>query len=246
MPAIWKGAHSGNFRVGRAGGHRPEAIVIHIMDGTLVGTDAWFNDPVSSVSAHYGVGKGGAIHQYVQEADTAFHAGIVDRPSWPLIKPGVNPNLYTIGIEHEGVDGSDYPWSPPQMAASIGLVREIAGRWGIPLDAEHVITHHMIRRSKTCPGVHFDLADYIRRLGGVFAEPDVSPWTGGVVRAAGVANVRPRPGTAQPPVGRLMASEVFPATKLVADGEPVRGNPRWFGDATGRFVWAGATDRPNG
>jgi N-acetylmuramoyl-L-alanine amidase len=245
MPITWKGAHSGNFGAGRAG-HRPEAIVIHIMDGTLAGTDAWFNDPVSSVSAHYGIGQNGAIHQYVKEADTAFHAGIVDRPDWSLIKPGVNPNRYTIGIEHEGRDNSPYPWSPAQMTASIGLVREIAGRWGIPLDEDHVITHHMIRRSKTCPGSNFDHADYVQRLGGLVAGPAAAAWNGGVLRAAGVVNIRPRPGTTEAPIGRLLAQEVFPATQLVAEGEPVRGNSRWFGDGAGRFVWAGATDRPNG
>ena len=170
----------------------------------------------------------------------------MDRPSWPLIKPGVNPNLYTIGIEHEGRDNSPYPWPPAQMTASIGLVREIAARWGIPLNRDHVITHRMIRRSKTCPGSNFDHADYVQRLGGMVAELRVAAWNGGVVRAASVANVRPRPGTGGPPIGRLMASEVFPATQLVADGEPVRGNPRWFGDGAGRFLWAGATDRPDG
>ena len=33
-------------------GFRPEAIVIHIMEGTLKGTDAWFKNEESGVSAH--------------------------------------------------------------------------------------------------------------------------------------------------------------------------------------------------
>jgi N-acetyl-anhydromuramyl-L-alanine amidase AmpD len=61
---------SPNFWVGRKG-YRPEAIVIHIMDGTLIGTDSWFANHTSQVSAHYGIGKNGEIHQYVQENDTA-------------------------------------------------------------------------------------------------------------------------------------------------------------------------------
>jgi hypothetical protein len=40
------GAHPLNFSEGRAGG-RPEAIVIQVRDGTLAGTDCWFNDPRS-------------------------------------------------------------------------------------------------------------------------------------------------------------------------------------------------------
>ncbi len=38
---VWKG--SPNFWSGRQG-HKPEGIVIHIMAGTLIGTDAWFNN----------------------------------------------------------------------------------------------------------------------------------------------------------------------------------------------------------
>src|SRR5271163_203896 len=99
----WIGCAKGNYQTGRPGQFQPEAVVIHIMEGTLKGTDSWFNDPRAKVSAHYGIGTGGLVHQYVKEADTAFHAGIVDRPTWPLLKPRVNPNYYTIGIEHEGM-----------------------------------------------------------------------------------------------------------------------------------------------
>jgi N-acetyl-anhydromuramyl-L-alanine amidase AmpD len=41
------------------------------MDGTLAGTDAWFTNPASQVSAQYGIGKNGEVHQYVKEEDTA-------------------------------------------------------------------------------------------------------------------------------------------------------------------------------
>jgi len=164
MAGAWIGCARGNFRIGRAGGFQPEAIVIHIMDGTLLGTDAWFNNPVAQVSAHYGVGKDGDIHQYVEEKDTAFHAGKVERPSWRLIKPRTNPNFYTIGVEHEGRGNDAYPWPDKQLAASLELVAEIAKRWKIPCDSDHVIPHHWIRETKPCPGTHFDHDDYVRRL----------------------------------------------------------------------------------
>ena len=83
MAAIWKGAV--NYAAGRRG-WTPEAIVIHVMDGSLSGTDSWFNNPASGVSAHYGVGKDGVIHQYVQENDTAFHAGTIVNPVWTGIE----------------------------------------------------------------------------------------------------------------------------------------------------------------
>jgi hypothetical protein len=62
LPITWIG--SCNKTPGR-GGFRPEAIVIHIMEGTLGGTDDWFNNPASKVSAHYGIGRNGQVHQYV-------------------------------------------------------------------------------------------------------------------------------------------------------------------------------------
>src|SRR5205814_10677286 len=77
MNKQWIGCAGANFRSGRAPGFKPEAVVIHIMDGTLTGTDSWFNNPQAQVSAHYGIGRGGEVHQYVDEKDTAFHAGTV-------------------------------------------------------------------------------------------------------------------------------------------------------------------------
>jgi len=93
---------------GRPGGLRPAAIVIHISEGTLSSADAWFNNEAANVSAHYCVGRVGEIHQYVSEEDTAYHAGSPVNPTWRLLRPCVNPNFYTIGIEHEG--RAQDPW----------------------------------------------------------------------------------------------------------------------------------------
>ena len=149
MPREWIGCATQNFHKGRHG-FIPKAIVIHIVVGSLESAGLTFGDPRSSVSAHYGVGKSGRVHQFVQEADTAYHAGIVVRPSWRLLEPGINPNFYTIGIEHEG-QPQDL-WPDEQYCASAALVREIAERWKIPLDRDHIIMHREIRASKSCPG----------------------------------------------------------------------------------------------
>jgi len=47
MEKKWIGCAAPNFQAGRSSGHKPEAIVIHIMDGTLAGTDGWFNNPIA-------------------------------------------------------------------------------------------------------------------------------------------------------------------------------------------------------
>lgn len=160
MNIIHKPVASTNFHKGRAG-HKPLAIVIHIMDGTLAGTDAWFNDPHSHVSSNYAVGKSGEIHQYVDEADSAAAQGIVNHPSAKIVlnNPGVNPNLFCISIEHEGFSGEVL--SDKQKQSSAALIADIAKRNNIPLDSDHVIPHHSIRFSKTCPGSGVKVAELI-------------------------------------------------------------------------------------
>jgi N-acetyl-anhydromuramyl-L-alanine amidase AmpD len=253
MAAIWKGAHPVNFRPGRPGEERPEAIVIHVMDGTLDGTDSWFNDPHARVSAHYGVGKGGEVHQYVKEVDTAFHAGTVVAPTWPLLRPNSNPNFYTIGIEHEGTGLMAQPWPQPQLEASLALAADIAGRWNIPIDANHIIGHHMIRASKpNCPGHGVDLAAYIQRLAALAGQaPPAAGQANGerpanfAVRLVHNANLRPRPRTDAAPVRMLLKGDAFQAEASVS-GERVSGVDLWYRNGDGDFVWAGATDRPSG
>jgi len=153
MNVIRKACSAKNFMRGRPGGFRPAAIVIHISEGTLASADAWFNNDAAVVSAHYCVGRSGEVHQYVGEEDTAYHAGSPVNPTWRLLRPHVNPNFYTVGIEHEGRAQDE--WPDVQYSTSAELVGEIARRWSIPLDADHIVLHREIRGNKTCPGFVF-------------------------------------------------------------------------------------------
>jgi hypothetical protein len=105
-----------NHREGR-NGHVPDLVVIHVTEGDAHSVRSWFNNPVAEVSAHYMVCKDGAIDRFVAEDDTAWHAGRVDHPTADLVlaRPGVNPNAYSIGIEHEG-SGTE-PLTEPQEGA---------------------------------------------------------------------------------------------------------------------------------
>ena len=158
----WIGCPETNFHRGRPFGLRPEAIVVHIMDGSFAAGESVFRDSTTQKSAHYGISKAGVVHQYVDENDSAFHAGIVVNPTWPLLKPRVNPNFYTIGIEHEG--RPDDTWPEAQLSASATLIGQIAARWNIVLDELHVIRHHQIRASKSCPGNWVKIAALLQRV----------------------------------------------------------------------------------
>ena len=141
---------SPNFQVGRRS-FRPEAIVIHIMRGTLYGTDSWFQSPGSKASAHYGIGKWGEVHQYVKEQDTANHTGREGIPRWQMIKQDssgnlINPDYYTIGIEHEG--DIDTEWTPEMYDVSSTLICTICSRWNIPIDRAHIVSQYELYQQK--------------------------------------------------------------------------------------------------
>lgn len=131
----------------------PDAIVIHVTEGNRDSVRDWFGNDGSDVSAHYMVCTDGTIDQFVDEASVAFHAGRVLNPTAALVleRAGVNPNLWTIGIEHEG-DGK-HELTPKQRAASLELQADIRRRRpAILADRRHIFGHHEVFAAKTCPG----------------------------------------------------------------------------------------------
>lgn len=247
MQKTFIGCAPGNFRAGRPAGFKVEAIVIHIGVGSLRSIDSQFNDPNSSVSAHYCVSKTGEVHQYVTEVNTAFHAGIVDRPSWPLIKSGqvpgsfINPNFYTIGIEHEGFP--DDVWPETQLATSAALVGEIAQRWQVPLDEDHVIRHHEIRFSKSCPGNFIEIPKILKRAAAANSNGDVPPFK--TVKAVRNLNFRIGTPSVSAPIAFTASAQTAISVSVVVQGDIVNGNNKWYADGFGHFFWAGGTDHPN-
>jgi len=241
MEKQWIGCIQGNFRSGRPAGFKPEIIVLHSADGSLAEADILYNRPDALQSMHYAIGNNGKIHQYVEEADTAFHAGLVVNPSAGFIKqrPNTNPNFFSIGVALEApMLGQP---SAEQTATCSRLIREIADRWAIDLDAAHVLPHSAIRASVSCPGPVVDIAGIIRA-----ALPDsaVNGLAGKHIVLLSRANLRIRASVAAPVVRVLDAGSKVEIVSFTA-GDSVSGNGYWYQDKDGNFVWAGATDRPN-
>lgn len=162
-------AHPNNYSVGR-GGEKVAAVVQHIMQGTMGGTIATFQQPTRRASTHYGVGTDGQIVQFVDEHNTAWGNGAL-RESQPWIPwlqecvdKTINPNQRTISIEWEGAhtggiwEETEYQgailWTfrhetftklwvptPPQYAAGLGLTRAICIRHNLPFNRIHIIRH---------------------------------------------------------------------------------------------------------
>lgn len=235
---------SPNKSSGRSG-YKPEGIVVHIMEGTLAGTDSWFKSTQSKVSAHYGIGQDGTVHQYVAESDSAWHAGRTFNCTWKGRRPGVNPNANTIGIEHEGQ--ADSAWSAPMYAASAELIADIANRWSIPLDRDHIVGHREIYGHKTCPGSKVDIDKLIdlARAHALQAGLYNFQAANGSTKAKSDLNIRTgAPTTAAPRKRTAPAGSTLQYVGWTSNGMSVNGNSHWYRDANGDFFWAGATEHP--
>lgn len=161
MTRIWSPNHSAASKR-----QKTIAIVNHIMSGTLAGTDSWFQNPASKVSSHFGVGKNGDIHQYVDLDCPAWANGEAKEPDWILLKDGVNPNYYTVSIEHEGESGDVMP--EKQYQATLALHRWLIEILGIPVSRDNIIGHYRIDsvNKANCPGTGFPWERLFRDLEG--------------------------------------------------------------------------------
>jgi hypothetical protein len=57
------------------GQDRVLGVVLHIMEGTLEGSQAWFDNPEAQASSHFGTGKDGELRQWVDTKDRAWAQG---------------------------------------------------------------------------------------------------------------------------------------------------------------------------
>ena len=102
------------------------AIVVHATaNGSLQGVINWFNNPDAQASAHYTIGKDGAIVQHVQDEHRAWHAGV---SSW---NGRSNLNDWALGIELVNWnDGAD-PFPEAQHQANVFLISYLAERYKV-------------------------------------------------------------------------------------------------------------------
>jgi peptidoglycan hydrolase-like protein with peptidoglycan-binding domain len=223
-----------NFLAGRKS-FQPEAIVLHGM-ASLAEADALFQDGTSMLSSHYVIAADGSVRQYVEEADSAFHAGIVVSPTWSLLKRGVNPNFYTIGVTGAG------EWTDVLYTRVAELVHDVATRWNIPIDADHLPVHSEIRSSKACPAGAFDRAKLLAK----FAVPPMpAPRETTTVHLIAATNLRDGvPRTSARIVRTAAAGEDIEVIGFTDSGERVKGNNVWYQTSGNEFFWAGNTDTP--
>jgi N-acetyl-anhydromuramyl-L-alanine amidase AmpD len=100
-----------------------DAIVLHTMSGTLAGSDSWFHSNPLQVSAHFGVGLDGEVHQYVSLADTSHANGILEPGErWSRHFGADWVNDETVGIETEDTDANHPAHNAPVSDAEYASV----------------------------------------------------------------------------------------------------------------------------
>lgn len=137
-------------------GHDPIALVLHTMAGSLAGSDAWFQNAASSVSAHFGVGLSGEVHQYVPLEGAAWANGIAQPGrgyAWPG-PAGVNINLLTVSIETEDLGNANQPVTVEQYKSVAAVARLAIAKYP---SIRYLVTHRAItpKDRPNCPGARW-------------------------------------------------------------------------------------------
>ncbi len=104
---------------------RPNFVILHqTTNDTVERAMATLTDPQRRVSAHYLIGRDGAVMQLVDEASRAWHAG----ESW---WGGLTDlNSASIGIELDNTGEEEF--AEPQIVALLALLDELRTRYPIP------------------------------------------------------------------------------------------------------------------
>jgi N-acetylmuramoyl-L-alanine amidase len=116
--ALWQPSPNFDLR-------RPNFVILHQTTNDNTATAlATLTDPQRKVSAHYLVGRDGAVMQLVDENSRAWHAG----ESW---WGGLTDlNSASIGIELDNT--GDEPFAEAQIVALLALLDELRTRYPIP------------------------------------------------------------------------------------------------------------------
>jgi hypothetical protein len=176
--ATWRG--SPNYWTGR-NGQNVVAICDHIMQSLIESANSWFHNPDAEASAHFGVAQDGRIWQWVRVKNAAWANGITNKSdvgvAWlqKALKQGINPNLLTVSIEHEGYSGQVMP--DRQFQSTLKLHKFLITMFNIPVDREHIIAHAQIDsvNRPNCPGNAFPWGRLLAELKGNITSTPFDP-----------------------------------------------------------------------
>lgn len=153
---------------------RWDVIVNHITAGYMPGVLDYMTRPDTNVSAHFLITRVGKVYQQTGLEHGAWHC-LSRTPSSTIVKSRVAPpNLYTVGIEHEGmVKYTNGRLTEAQYKATFETHKYIIEQYEktfnakFPIDRQHIIGHYetdTVNRSINDPGREFPFARLIKDL----------------------------------------------------------------------------------
>jgi N-acetyl-anhydromuramyl-L-alanine amidase AmpD len=160
LRAYWPG----NFGFG--------ALVMHIAADNSRKDGDLYLATTPTKSAHFFVNRDGSAKQYVSVNDSAWANGLSPsgagwispeghavKPRWPGLRAKVNPNHYTVSMEHQGNPADS--WSSEMFDATVAIMKWLAPIKGVAWweAGKNLIGHSDISPidRPNCPGPHCNL-----------------------------------------------------------------------------------------
>jgi hypothetical protein len=158
MPGVQRADASGQgYPHIPAGTMKPDSAIMHTIEGWqhVMANPHWRRN-----SYQFTIRLDGLKMQHVSIYTPAWHSGNVDRPTWKLYRPGVNPNDHTVAISAEGAARADanphglpLAWTEPQIVSAIEILEWVRDETGIAFDEDTLTEHAQINTvTRTDPG----------------------------------------------------------------------------------------------
>lgn len=143
-----KGSHGRN-------GQEITGICLHITGATWQSNYHWIMNPAANASYNAVIRDDGSVVSLVPEESAAYSHGRIKRATWPLLKDGVNPNLYTLSLARTG--SNQRTWTSEQLTSTLEALKTWGRHYDIPLKRPYIFGHFEIDSVNRwyCPGELF-------------------------------------------------------------------------------------------
>ncbi len=130
-------------------------ICLHVTGANWTSNYHWMMNPAANASYNCVVREDGSTASLVPEQNAAYSHGRINKPTWPLLKSGVNPNLYTLSLARTGANQNT--WTDEQLVSTLDVLRTWAHQYDIPLKRPYIFGHFEIDSVNRwyCPGRPF-------------------------------------------------------------------------------------------
>ena len=144
-------------------GQKIIGVGVHITGAEYQSNYNWIINPKANASYNAMIKRDGSIISFVAEENAAYSHGKILKPNWPLLKSGVNPNLYTLSVSRVG--SNQNLWDAPQMDSTVRLIMHWAEKYNFEPRWPYVFGHKHIDSVGRwfCPGDPF-LTELYKRL----------------------------------------------------------------------------------